>query len=54
MKRKIPIIMVIALILWIIGSILIYKKGESNLVIIITGIIILSGFVTQIKKKKTT
>jgi hypothetical protein len=41
-----------AVILWIIGTILLYKKGESDAVIISSGIIILTGFFTQIKRKK--
>ncbi len=44
----------IAAILWIVGTILLYKKGESNTVIITSGIIILIGFLTQIKRKKET
>ena len=54
MKRKTLIFFSIAAILWIIGSVLIYKKGEINVSIISTGIIILIGFITQIRKKKTT
>jgi low affinity Fe/Cu permease len=54
MERKTLILMSIAVILWIIGTILLYKKGESNAVIISTGIIILTGFFTQIKRKKIT
>jgi len=54
MKRRTLILFSIAAILWIIGSILIYKKGEINVSIISSGIIILVGFITQIKKRKTT
>lgn len=52
MKRKTLVLFSIAAIFWIIGSILIYKKGETNVSIISTGVIILVGFITQINKRK--
>jgi hypothetical protein len=54
MERKTLILMSIAVILWIIGTILLYRKGESNVVIISSGIIILIGFITLLKRKKIT
>jgi hypothetical protein len=52
MKSKTFIFFLIGVILWVIGTILLYKKGESNTAIISSGFIILIGFITQIKRKK--
>jgi hypothetical protein len=51
MKNSTKIKFAIALILWVIGSVLVYKKGSANSPIIITGVMLVIGFVSQISKK---
>lgn len=55
MKRKVLIPLSVAAILWIIGSILLYKNGERNVAFyFVPGYIIVIGFITEIKKNKIT
>jgi hypothetical protein len=51
MKKPAKIIFVIAVVLWTIGAVLLYKKESPNTAIIITGVILIVGFFTQILKK---
>ena len=39
--------------LWGIGAILLFKKGENNGVIFITAVIIIAGFAVKYEKKNT-
>jgi len=41
----------IAVVLWAIGAVLLYKKGSPNLPIIVTAVLIVIGFVSQIRNK---
>jgi hypothetical protein len=52
MKKKNLLFLIIATVFLIIGSILLYKKGEINSAVIVTGVMILIGFMTQIRKLK--
>ena len=51
MKKKRIITLIIALLLWGIGSFLIYNEGENNIIIISTALIIIVAFMSRSKKK---
>jgi len=51
MKNSTKIKFAIAFVLWVIGTVLIYKKGSVNSPIIITGVVLVIGLVSQIRKK---
>jgi len=53
MKSRYLTLKIFAVIFWIIGSIILYKEGGSNSIIITVGVIILIGFYSDYKKKKT-
>lgn len=52
MKKRNLLYLILAEILWIIASILLYKKTETNSAIVVTEIIILSGFINLNEKNK--
>jgi len=55
MKIKVLTPLSIAVILWIIGSILLYKNGERNIAFsFVPGVIIVNWFITEFKKNKVT
>ncbi|WP_291866288.1 hypothetical protein [Maribacter sp.] len=52
MKNSIKIKLAIAIILWAIGAVILYKKEGANFPIIISAVIIVIGFVSLIRKTK--
>jgi uncharacterized membrane protein len=51
LKKPTKIIVLVAVVLWTIGAVSLYKKGSGNVAIILTAIIIFVGSVTQIVKR---
>jgi hypothetical protein len=53
MKKSTKIIFAIAAVIWTIGAVILYKKEGPNVAIISSGVILVIGFVSQIRKKVT-
>ncbi len=53
MKNSTKIRFAIAVVLWIIATVLLFKNSSPHapFIVILTGVIIIIGFVTQIRKK---
>jgi hypothetical protein len=52
MKKSTKIEILIAIILWLVGSIIIFKKGTSNPTIIISAVIIIIAIVSRVRVTK--
>ena len=54
MDKSTKILIAIAIILWITGTILFFEKGKANTEIVVSAVVIIIAIVSRTRKKKVS